>query len=148
MALVNRDKDSSEQIVSFQNLVTTTVGASAANSYFVAQAPFPGTLKAFSIAAQSVSGAPVVSLGVARFTAAGATTIAYVGTTLTVQAHGTSAAYQTVTLATAGSTLLNLQAGDVIVLKQEFSGGNVSAAGCVVTTCIQASQDIKKHFGV
>lgn len=147
MAVCNRDLDISEADRVFAGIVSTSVGASAASSFFVSQMPYPGTLKALSVAALSVSGAPVVSLDLKRFTSAGVTTVASLGSGLTLIAHGTSQAYQLMTLATSGSTLLMLQAGDVLVLNQNFSGGNVGAAQCVVTAVVQAVQDIKSFFG-
>lgn len=148
MAIVNRDLDVSQQIQEFGAVLNTTVGASAALNFFVAQMPFPATLKGVAVAANSISGAPQVSVSIQRWTAGGATVIPYVGSTLAVLAHGASAAYQMVPMATAGSTLLNLQAGDVVVLKQEFSGGNVAIGNAVVTVAVQALQDIKKHFDI
>lgn len=148
MAIVNRDLDVSQQIQEFGAVLNTTVGASAALNFFVAQMPFPATLKGVAVAANSISGAPQVSVSIQRWTAGGATVIPYVGSTLAVLAHGASAAYQMVTLATAGSTLLDLQAGDVVVLKQEFSGGNVAIGNAVVTVAVKALQDIKQHFNI
>ncbi len=148
MAIVNRDLDVSEQIHHFSAVLNTTVGASAASNFFVAQMPFPATLQGVAIAANSISGAPVVSLSVNRWTAGGVTTIPYVGSTLAVLAYGASAAYQMIPLAAAGSTLLNLQAGDVVTVKQEFSGGNVATGNSVVTVCVEAMQDIVKYFDI
>lgn len=148
MAIVNRDLDVSEQIVDFSNVLSTSVGASAASSFFVMQLPYPATLKGVAVAANSISGAPQVSVSINRWTATGVTTIPYAGSTLAVLAYGASAAYQMIPMATAGSTLLNLQAGDVVVLKQEFSGGSVAVGNAVVTVCVQALQDIIKHFNI
>lgn len=148
MAIINRDLGSSQQMRDFQNVITTTVGASAGAGFHAVQCPFPCTLKAVAVAANSVSGAPVIAIDIKRWSGAGVTTIAYAGSTLTVTAHGISTAYQSVSLAAAGSTLLSLQAGDVIVVNQLFSGGNVSAANMVVTAVLQATQDIVEHFGV
>lgn len=148
MAIINRDLDPSLQVVNSSVLVSTSVGASAALGFQIAQLAAPGTLKGVAVAASSISGAPVVSLSVKRWTATGVTTILYVGSTLAVLAYGASAAQQMVPLAAAGSTLLNLQAGDVLVLTQEFSGGNVAIGGAIVTSCVQALQDITQHFNI
>lgn len=148
MAIVNRDKGTSEQIHHFSAVLNTSTGASAASNFFIAQMPFPATLTNVAVAANSISGAPQVSISVARWTAGGQTLIPYVGSTLAVLAYGASAAYQTVTLATAGSTLLNLQTGDIVVLKQEFAGGNTAMGNAAVTVCVQAAQDIVQFFGV
>lgn len=148
MAIVNRDLDPSQQIQVFTSVQSTSVGASAALGFQVAQMPFPCTLRGFAVAAASVSGAPVVSLSVKRFTATGVTTIAYVGSTLAVLAFGTSAAYTMVPLAANGSTLLSLQAGDVLVAQQEFSGGNVAIGNGVFTAMVQKTQDIVRYFNI
>lgn len=148
MAIVNRDKDITEKIEFCQNVITTTVAASAGLSFHAAQVPYPCTLRSVNVAANSVSGTPVIAVDVKRWSGAGVTTITFVGSTLTVTAHGISTAYQSVSLAASGSTLLSLQAGDVIVVNQLFSSGNVSAANMVVTASIQAIQDYKEHFGI
>lgn len=148
MAVINRDFDVTEQIKDLAVLLSTAVGASAGTSYQVAHLPYPATLRGVFIAANSISGAPVVSVDIKRWTSGGVTTIPYASTTLAVLAYGASAAYQGVSLAASGSTLLNLQAGDVIVLNQQFSGGNVAIGGAVVTTCVQAIQDIRAHFNI
>lgn len=148
MPVINREFDFSEQVIEKSVLVSTAVGASAGNSYHVAHVAQPGVLKGVAIAAASISGTPNVSLDIKRYTASGVTTIPDVGTTLAVLAYGASTPYQMFTLADAGSTLLNLQAGDVVVLRQNFSGGNVAIGGAIVTTCFQALQDIKQHFSI
>jgi len=152
MAIINRDQDISEQIVDFNAVISTAVGASAGAGFHVLQMPWPGTLQGVAIAANSVSGAPVVSVDIKRFTATGVTTIAFVGSTLAVLAFGLSAPYTMIPLAggvsAAGSTLRQLQAGDVVVVNQLFSGGNVAISNAVVTVCVNAVQDIKKHFNI
>lgn len=148
MPNINRDFDFSEQVRTMNATINTSVGASAASSFNVCQVPYPCRLQGVAIAAGSLSGTPVVSVDIKRFTAAGVTTIASVGSTLTVLAFGLSSAYQMIPLVTAGSTLRELQAGDLIVLNQNFSGGNVAIGSATVTACIQALQDIKTFFNI
>ncbi len=148
MSIINRDLDPSLQVVNSAVVVSTSVGASAAVGFQIAQLAAPGTLVGVCVAANSISGAPTVSLSLKRWTSGGVTTIPYIGSTLAVLAYGASAAYQMIPLAAAGSTLLNLQAGDVLVLQQEFSGGNVAIGGAVVTSCVKALQDITQHFNI
>lgn len=148
MAVVNRDKDITEKMENFSAVQNLTVAASAGQSFFVAQAPYPGVLKAVSFAAQSVSGSPQVAIDIRRWSGSGVTTIPFVSTTMVVTATGISRAYQSISLAGPGTTLVQLQAGDVIVANALFSGGNVAAANCCVTAVIAASQDIKEHFGI
>lgn len=147
MAIVNRDKNASEQVHELAAVITTTVAASAGQSFHVAQLPFPATLQRVAVAANSVSGSPQIAIDIKRNTSAGVTTIPYISTTLVVTAHGISYPYQSLSLAGPGTTLAALQAGDVIVVNQLFSGGNVSAANMVVTCSVQATQDIVQHFG-
>ena len=148
MAIVNRDLDVSEQMKPFGAVLSTSVGASAASSFQVAQMPYPGILKGLAVAAASISGAPVVSLSVKRWSAGGVRTIPYVGSTLAVLAIGASAPYQMIPLGANGSTLLSLQAGDVITVVQEFSGGNVAIGNGVFTAVVQPVQDIVKFFNI
>lgn len=144
MAIVNRDLGSSEQTHMLGEIVSTAVAASAGISYQVCQVPYPCTLKSVAVAAQTISGAPVMALDLKRWTSGGVTTIPYISTTLAVLAYGASAAYQTFSLVT---TAYALQAGDVLVLNQQFSGGNVATSNSVITTVVQATQDIKTFFG-
>lgn len=148
MALVNRDKDVSEQLMPFSAVLNTSVGASAALLFPVAQMPFPCQLMGVAVAAASISGTPQVSLSIKRYTATGVTTIPYVGSTLAVLAIGASAPYQMIPLAAASSTLVQLQAGDVVNLVEEFAGGNNGLGNAVVTVVARPLQDIKKFFNI
>lgn len=148
MAVANRELDRTEQMRSLSSLVSLSVGASAGSSFHTVQVPYPCTLMAYSVAANGVSGAPVASLDVKRWSGAGVTTVLNLGQSLTIVAHGISAAYQSMSLAAAGSTLLSLQAGDVLVLNMNFSGGNVAASNTVVTAVVQATQDFKQMYGL
>lgn len=148
MAIVNRDLGQTEQMRGLASVLSTSVAASAGSSFHVAQVPYPCTLMAISVAANTVSGAPVVSCDIKRWSGAGVTTISNVGTSLTVTAHGISTAYQSMSMAAAGSTLLSLQAGDVIVINQNFSGGNVAVGNAVFSAVVQATQDFKQFFGL
>lgn len=147
MAVVNRDLNPSEQMIDLSAVVTTTVAASAGQTFQAIQVPWPCILQRVALAPNTISGAPTVAIDIKRFTAAGLTQIAYVSTTLAVTAFGLSAAYQSISLAGPGTTLAQLQAGDVICVNQLFSGGNVAAGNMVVTAVLQATQDIKQHFG-
>lgn len=145
MAIANRDLGSSEQKHALINILSTAVAASAGISYNVVQVPYPCTLKNVVVAAGSISGAPQIAIDIKRYTSTGVTTIPYASTTLAVLAYGASTAAQAVVLS--GSTFVNLQMGDVIVVNQLFSGGNVAIGNAVITAVVQASQDIKTWFG-
>jgi hypothetical protein len=147
MAIVNRDLDVSQRKVCIQTFVNSTVGASAGAAFPLVEMSFPCQVKAIELAAVGLSGSPQIAFDVQRFVAgAGLTTIPYLSTTLTVTAYSVSG-YQAVTLAAAGSTLLQLQRGDVITVNQLFSGGNVAVQRLNVGIVVQALQDIVQQFG-
>lgn len=143
MAIVNRDLAPSQQLWFFNSTLNLNVGASAAIGHHLAEMPFPGTLKAVALAARAISGSPVLSVGVKRFTSAGVTTIAFVGATLAPAAYGASA-YSTQVFSV---TSFALQTGDVVICNAAFEGGNVAADGSCVSVVVQATQDIKSYFG-
>lgn len=145
MAIVNRDLDASQQLITLSSVHNLSVGASAASTFHVAQIAAPGTLRGVVLAANSVSGTPSVSISVKRWSGAGVTTISYVGSTLAVTATGISTAYSSQMV---GVTAFALQAGDVVVAVAEFAGGNVAAAGTVISVVMKATQDIKSSFGL
>jgi hypothetical protein len=148
MAICNRDMDASEQKECFERKTNLSVGASAGTNFWITgPMPFPGTVKAVQVAHFGLSGAPVGSIEVIRFIpGTGQTQIIGLGATLTASAIGTSGV-QGFSLVAAGSTLLNLQAGDILVYNQLFSGGNVATAQSAVTAIIQKTQDIVSMFG-
>lgn len=147
MAVINANLDVSEQDRVLQRAISTSVGASAGSSFQGVQVPYPCTLKVVAAAANTVSGSPVVSVDVKRWSGAGVTTVLNLGSSLLLTAHGISTAYQTMSLAAGGSTLLQLQAGDVLVVNQNFSGGNVGSFETIFTFIVQATQDIKNFYG-
>lgn len=142
MAIVNRDLDSSEQKRTF----SVDLGAVATGLTLpIAIIPYPAAIVNARVAAVGVSGTPTALLFVQRFiTGSGAT--GYLGgmTTLTMQAVGTSG-IQSVVTAASGSTALNLQAGDVIMLNS--GGANSAVAAAAVSITVQATQDIRTSFG-
>ncbi len=147
MALVNRDKDVSEQKLSYHSKFNTSVAASAGSNFHAFVAPYPCTLKAIELAAETVSGAPSVAFAISRFVVgAGATTYGVTGATTAVLAFSTSGAVA-VSMAAAGSSLLTLSTGDVLVCQQLFGAGNLGLGGLTCAVVVQALQDIREHFG-
>jgi hypothetical protein len=140
MALVNRDKDVSEQKVSIH---TTLNVVNTGLSIPLFAAPYPLTVMGVKVSALGVSGTPTGVLQVVRNSAAGSTAIAGGWTTLTLQAAGTSGP-QTMVQAAAGSSFLSLGQGDVL---QYVSAGSASAAFVAVDVVVQCLQDIKSDFG-
>lgn len=152
MAIVNRTQDASEQRKVFEVVFPKVSGASFTNigtgvTHILAQVPFPSVLDAMQLGAYGLSGALTVQLNVDRFIpGTGFTTIILAtGTSNTPAAFGTSGVTPAV-LATAGSTLRNLLANDVLVLT---TGGSNAAANAIVgSVVIRPIQDIKVQFGV
>lgn len=143
MAIVNRDLDSSQQ----KYEAKASYGALGTGvTVPVAIIGTPSAVSAAKVAAFGISGTPTVVLSIQRFIV-GAGVTSYLGgfTTLTMQAAGTSGA-QSVVLATAGSTALQLQAGDVIMATT--GGANSAVTGVSVDVVLQPIQDIKTYFGV
>ena len=143
MAITNRAKDVSEQRDVLQSSFQLTVTGA---TLFAAVIPYPATLDGVRVAAAGISGTPTYDLRVLRFIAgAGVTTIAGGATTLTGVAVGTSG-IQSMVLASSGSTLLNLLAGDMITLTS--GGANSAVTGLNVSVVVKALQDIKTSFGI
>lgn len=148
MPNINRTDDGSQKVKVETFHIGTAVAASAGIAYNVFQAPWPCTLLGAGIAAAGVSGAPDMSIDILRFNGVGGTSlIPGVGATLAVLAYGASAAKQMFTVPAASSTLVSLQMGDVVVLNQLFSGGNVAVRSAAVSIVVQPTQDILTQFG-
>lgn len=150
MALVNRDKDTTEQREVFTAVLTSTPsgisagidspGLATGSTLRICTIPYPASLVAAQNAVWGLSGTPVHSLWIYRF-AGGFTSIA-VGQTMAPTAFGTSG--------TLGFSLFgaswNLLSGDQLVLYTQ--GANSAVAEATVTCVVRALQDIKSHFGV
>lgn len=146
MAIVNRDKDASEQKEVFSwssnSLGATTVNTGA--TFHIAIVPCAGVIQSFRAAAQGVSAAPAIALQILRF-AGGGTTIAVGISNLIVPVFGTSGVVGYSGLAPTGSTLLNVQAGDI--LQCETSVSNSACRSLLVSVVIKKSQDIVSMYG-
>lgn len=142
MAICNRDMDSSQQ----KYVLQSSFGAVATGVTLpVAIVPSPSTISAAKVASFGHSGSPTVQLTIQRFIVGSGVT-SYLGgfTTLTLTAAGTSGVNAVVTAA-AGSTALNLLAGDIIMATS--GGANSAVTGLSVELVLQASQDIRTYFG-
>jgi len=141
MGIVNRSMDGSEQRdVTTQNLgafpVTTT------RAIYIA--PYPVTLEQIRVSATGISGAPQHKIQCTRFiTGAGATSFDVVAAGV-IPVKGTSGVFS-MTLPTAGSSLLSLQAKDV--LEVVSSVANTGFDDVLYTTVVKALQDIKTYYG-
>lgn len=143
MAIVNRDKDSSEQIYTVQLKHNAVVAVGA--TLYAGSVPSPGQLLETKLAGWGLSSVPSYSVQIHRWTSAGSTVIG-VGSGLTLAvAFGVSGGMVGETYAANGS-LTALQAGDVLVLKS--AGANTAASALVADFVIKATQDIKKTHDI
>ncbi len=141
MAIVNRTLDSSQQQV--QSVVSFGAVATGATLH-AAMIPYPATLKQIKVAVSGLSGSPTFDLRVLRFiVGSGVTTIAGGATTLTPLTVGTSG-LQSFVLAAAGSSFLNLVAGDVLTLS--VGGSTTNVLDCSAAVVIQPTQDILSWY--
>lgn len=150
MAIVNRDKNVTEQIVDFNVILNATPsgisagitnpGVSTANTFVLMTVPYPATVVNVGVGYFGLSGSPSHNLWVYRF--AGGFTSIQIGASLAVSAFGTSG-YQAFSILPA-ATSFPLQTGDLIALSALTA--NTAVAQATVTLCLQALQDIKQHF--
>lgn len=151
MALVNRDKDGTEQVAIFAAVLNSTPsgvsagilnpGLSTGTTFRICTIPYPSKLIAAETAVWGLSGAPTHNLWIYRF--AGGFTSMLVGATLAPTAFGTSGALG---FSIIGGVSWPLLAGDQIVLYT--TGSNTAVAEANVSVAIQALQDIKTSWGV
>ena len=143
MAIVNRDLDPSQKKESVQTVVASlSFGASHA---IIAIPQYPVELRAVAVAPIAIGAAPALNLEVIRFIAgAGLTLIPGLAATLIATAHGTSGV-QGMSLVAPGSTLLQLQAGDLLGLRIPGISGAVTTMAVNVVWSLK--QDIKAAFG-
>lgn len=149
MPIVNREKDVSEQKETY---MLTPLAGGVGGSFIVGVGstlnvgpiPSPGTLAAVQVSCQGASVVPTSSLEILRFIpGSGFTTISGIGASFAIPAIGVSGTLS-VSLVAAGSTLLNLLAGDVIQMR---TGVN-TCVGPMMTVVVKKTQDIVSHFGV
>lgn len=144
MPICNRDNGLSQQReVLAARLATPVTG----ESYGLIVVPFPCNVQAVYFAAYGLSGTPQYNLKAHRWLGtAGATSINLgISNVVVSVAVGISGGPQGWSgLNTLGSSLLQLQKGDVIVLGT--AGTNAAADDVSVSLVVQKSQDIVQHF--
>jgi len=155
MPIFNRDLDFSEQRVALNYAVNpqASTGASTVlGSLCIATGatitfgmiPFVSTLVDAYVAGTGLSGSPTLDIRVVRNTAGGATYISGLfQAALAVALPGTSGPLRA-SLAASGSSLLFLQAGDVI--EGRLAGTTSAVSSLVVNLVIKASADAKAFF--
>lgn len=141
MGFSNRDLDVSQQKVIKQFASASTIATSA--TMLIASVPVQGVLKSINLSAFGLSGAPHLEINILKF-AGGQTAVSGVGNTLVVTAFGTSGSIG-FSLVAAGSSLLQVSAGDLIVLKT--GNANTAMATCVVDVVIGAVADVMAVYG-
>lgn len=140
MGISNRTMDASEQKESCKTVLQAT---STGVDYPIAVIQRPVTIVDAKAAVLGMSGTPTSTLKIQRFVAgAGNTTISISGA-LTHVAYGTSG-YQTYSLPAAGSSLLNLQKGDLLVATT--GGTNAGLVSKLVDVVVQNVQDFKSWY--
>lgn len=144
MAIVNRDLDSSQQVVNlnYSSPVGFTAGIGIGLTQAIAVIPCPAQLVGAGVASMGLSGAMNLSLWINRFILGSGFTSINVGASLVAQAFGTSGGQ---TFNVGAGVTWTLQAGDVINLCG--AGANTAIQSCNVTLAIKALQDIKSSFG-
>ncbi len=144
MAIVNRTLDSSEQ----RKDIVMSYGAIATGvTSVIAIVPWPCVLEKAQFAAFGVSGSPTATIVVQRFiTGTGFTAISLSGANA-LPAFGTSGVIAVgASLLATGSTLLQLQANDVLSL---LSGGaNSAVTNLGIGVVLRPIQDIRQHFAL
>lgn len=137
MALVNRDKDASEQ----KDVVTFTRLLAAAGSYMIWQAPYNFEVVAVAATARAISGAMTARVDINKF---GGTNSASMMVALTVPAYGTSGAFVSASLAAAGSSFIQGAPKDSLWVVVPAS---VAADDLVLTVTVKKLQDIVSYNG-
>jgi len=153
MPIVGRDLDVSERKVAFQ-WQSSTFGQSliTGNAQFLGLStlvnmfmiPFPCTLQSGAVYSAGLSGAPQFALNILRW-AAGSTTFALGISNMVLTTFGTSGVQGLSGLPAAGSTLLNLQQGDILQIVTAGTGG---AGQLMLELVVKKTQDIVAYNNV
>ncbi len=140
MGIINRTNDASEQ----KDLVQTSFQAvGTAFTLLIHKAPRAQVITDAKCSTTGLSGAATVALALERFVVGAGLTHIAIGGALTVANLSTSGS-QTFSLPAAGSTLLNLAAGDVLCALT--GGANAAAVQYLIDVVVQNTQDIKSWY--
>jgi hypothetical protein len=133
MAIVNRDKDVSEQQASsFASLAETVT----AEVHSIFQAPHACEINALQLSTNGVSASPTAAISIRRFVVGAGSTLIPQGPALALTAIGTSGPQ-----AYAFSATPSMQAGDELVVTHGGAGSAVKRLQCSLV--FKALQDIK-----
>lgn len=141
MGIINRTMDGSEQKEMIECALDNPVNAQDNIVGIVSRSL---TITDAKVSLLGISGAPNVWLKALRFIAGTGGSSFAIGSTFVVSAFGTSG-YQSYSLPAAGSTLLNLQKGDMLVA---VTGGGAGAActSMMIELVVQNIADIKTWY--
>lgn len=136
MGIVNRTKDSSEQKESLKlNVGPVATGADVV----IGPIERACTITDMKVSCIGMSNTAHVFLKGLRFIAGTGGSSFAIGSSFALSAFGTSG-YLSYSLPASGSTLLNLQKGDVLAL--QVGGSNAAVTGLAVDVVVQNIQDI------
>jgi hypothetical protein len=132
MAIVNRNKDVSEQLEVVRATAETTVTGKAS---LVGRMPYAATIVRGSLSAVGLSGSPTAQFAIRRFVTGAGETLIPLGAALALVATSTSGPQSYTFSATA------LIAGDMIAVSHAGTNAGVEQLGVAVV--VQAIQSIK-----
>ena len=138
MALVNRDKDASEQKDVVRGLWQSQL--STGGTLMIGSLPYPCTLQSVEAGCAGISGAPQLIIRALRSTSGGMTSIVLGISNMVLANLGISGPLGYSGLAVPGSTLLSLQYKDVLTI--EMAVANTAATSGVVEFVVKKTQDI------
>jgi hypothetical protein len=145
MAIVNREFDASEQKEVIP-IVTPGAVTLTGGTYVIALVPYACEVKKVVLNAYGLSNIPNFEVEAYNFVVgAGATINSAISTATSAGGFGLSGLV-TLTLGTAGSTQVQLQAGSALVLT--VTGANSAASSVIGEIVVQKLQDIATYFGV
>ncbi len=151
MPISNRDLDASEQKKSFVVTRSGSLGGTTLSIFTtvatcqIMTVPFNSALNTLTASANGCSGVLNGEVKVHRFIpGAGVTYISGLGASMTIPEFGTSG-IMSASLVAAGSTLLNLLAGDVLFFRAGVA--NTAAESVTFGITLKALQDFKADFG-
>lgn len=140
MGIINRTLDASEQKESLKALANNV---STGTEFVVGPIERACTITDLKIAAVGTSGSPHYFVKGLRFVAGTGGSSFAIGTTFAVTGFGTSG-YLSYSLPASGSSQLNLQRGDMLVVTA--GGTNAAAVAVAVDIVVQNIADIKTWY--
>lgn len=141
MGIVNRTKDLSEQKESLTVVATNPVTGQDLPIAIIERACVITDAK---VSLLGISGAPNILLKALRFVAGTGGSSFAIGSTFTFSAFGTSG-FASYSLPAVGSTLLNLQKGDLLLAVQA-GGASAASTTTVIDVVVQNIQDTKTWY--